>query len=146
MQRLELATSNLAARSWGLPRPIITRKRKGGRGPGLGELPEIWGFPFNIYIMAEASNFKFDTQLGFTKAHHKITPKGKCGHGLGLGELPKIFWFHFNIYTIYTMARDRDFKFGTQLGFAKSYHKTTSRGKVGVAFGKGNSHIFGVLL
>ena len=26
-----------------------TRKRKGGRCPGLGELPKIWGFPFNIY-------------------------------------------------------------------------------------------------
>jgi len=23
----------------------ITRRRKGGRGPGLGELPKIWGSP-----------------------------------------------------------------------------------------------------
>jgi len=27
--------------------------------------------------MAEASDFKFGTQLGFSKAHHKITPIGK---------------------------------------------------------------------
>jgi len=40
--------------------------------------------------------------------------------------------FHFNIYT---MAEARDFKFGTQLGFAKAHYKTTPRGKVGVALG-----------
>jgi len=39
--------------------------------------------------MAEASDFKFGTQLGFAKAHYQITPRGKSGYGLGLGELPK---------------------------------------------------------
>ena len=39
--------------------------------------------------MVEASDFKFGTQLGFAKAHHKITPSGKHGGGLGSGELPK---------------------------------------------------------
>jgi len=48
-----------------------THRRKGGRGPGLRELPRIWGFPFNIYTIAEASDFKFGTLLGFAKAHHK---------------------------------------------------------------------------
>jgi len=52
--------------------------------PGLGKLPEICGFPFNISAMAEASDFKFGTLLGFAKAHHKITPRGKYGGGLGL--------------------------------------------------------------
>jgi len=33
------------------------------------------------------------------------------------------------------MAEARDFKFGTQLGFAKPHHKTTPRGKVDVALG-----------
>jgi len=33
------------------------------------------------------------------------------------------------------MAKASDFKFGTQLGFAKAYHKTIPRKKVGVAFG-----------
>jgi len=33
--------------------------------------------------MAEASDFKIGTQLGFAKAHHKVTPKGKSGRGLG---------------------------------------------------------------
>jgi len=37
--------------------------------------------PFNIYTMAEASEFKFDTQLGFAKAHYKITPTRKVGLG-----------------------------------------------------------------
>jgi len=53
-------------------------------------------------------------------------------HGLGLGELPIILWFYFNIYT---MAEARDFKFGTQLVFAKAYRKTTPRGQLGVASG-----------
>jgi len=44
--------------------------RKSGCGPELGELPEIRGFPFNVSAMAEASDFKFGTQLGFAKAHH----------------------------------------------------------------------------
>jgi len=50
----------------------------------------IWGFPINISATAGASDFKFGIQLGFSKAHHKITPRGKSGHGLRLGELPKI--------------------------------------------------------
>jgi len=33
------------------------------------------------------------------------------------------------------MAEASDFKFGTQLGFAKAHHKTAFRGKVGVAMG-----------
>jgi len=33
------------------------------------------------------------------------------------------------------MAEANDFKFGTQLGFDKTHHKTTPRGKVGVALG-----------
>ena len=60
--------------------------------------------------MAEASDFKFGTQLGFAKAHHKITPRGKSGCGLGLGELPKILGFPFNIHAT---AEASDFKFGS---------------------------------
>jgi len=47
--------------------------------------PRILGLLFNISATAEVSDFKFGTQLGFAKAHHKVTPKGKSGHGLGLG-------------------------------------------------------------
>jgi len=61
--------------------------------------------------MAEASDFKLDTQLGFAKAHHNVSLIGKNGHGLALGELPKIVRFHFNIYT---MVESRDFKFVKQ--------------------------------
>jgi len=60
-----------------------------------------------------------------------------------LEELPKILRFHFNIYTI---SEARDFKFGTQLRFAKAHHKTTPRGKVDLALCQGSSHIFGVPL
>ena len=89
------ATSNLTS-CWGLPRPIIkSQAEKSGRG--LGEFPKIWEFPFNIFATAEASDFKFGMQFGFSKAHHKITPQ-KSGRGHGLGELPKILEFSFNIF------------------------------------------------
>ena len=66
---------------------------KSGRGHGLGELPQILKFLFNIFATAEASDFKFGMQITFSKAHHKITPKGKSGRGHRLGELPKIWGF-----------------------------------------------------
>jgi len=54
--------------------------------PWLEELPEIWGFLFNISGMAEASDFKFGIQLWFAKAHHKIIPRGKVGVDFGQGS------------------------------------------------------------
>ena len=64
------ATSNFVC-SCGLPRLIIkSHWKKNGYGPGLVELPEIWGFPFNISAKGEASDFKFGKQLGFAKAYH----------------------------------------------------------------------------
>jgi len=45
--------------------------------------PKIWRFPFNIYTIAETSDFKFDTQLGFAKDHNKITPIEKVDVALG---------------------------------------------------------------
>jgi len=122
-------------------------------GPGLGDLLKIWGFPFNIYTMAEASDFRFGTQLGFAKAHHEITPIGKRGHGLGLEKLPRPVtrshavekwarpWsrgapqnlgFPFNISAT---TESSDFKIGRQVVFAKGHHKITPREKVGVAMG-----------
>jgi len=50
----------------------ITPIGKSGRGIGLGKLPKMLGFPYNISAMAEAGNFKISTLLGFAKAHHKI--------------------------------------------------------------------------
>jgi len=87
---------------------------------------EIWGFPFNIFVTAEATDFKFGTQLEFVKTHHKVTPRGKSWHGLGLGELPKIVGFPYNISAT---AGASDFKFGTQLGIAKARDIITRRRK-----------------
>jgi len=42
-------------------------RRKSGCGSGLKELPEIWGFPFNISATAEDSDFKFGILLGFPR-------------------------------------------------------------------------------
>jgi len=76
-----------------LPKSIIKShaEKKGGHDPG--KLPKIWSFPFNIYIMAEASDFKFGTQFGFAKIHHIITPRGNNVGGLGLREFSKILGF-----------------------------------------------------
>jgi len=172
---MKTATSNLA-RGYGLLRPSWNpTKRNSGWGPGLGELPKIWSFPFNISATAEASDFKFGTQLGFAKAHYKITPRGKSGHGYniagasdfkflhaarvckvpwkiirrrkdkrgpGLGVLTQIWGFP-SIFTQWLKLATSNF---TQLGFAKTHHKTRPWGKVGVALGYGSSQIFGVPL
>jgi len=71
--------------------PSNFTRRRSGCGPGLGELLEIWGFSFNISATAEASDLKFGAQLGFAKAHHKITPRGTSGRGLRLGKHPNIW-------------------------------------------------------
>jgi len=55
----------------------ISPRRKSRRGPGLGELPEILGFPFNISATAKASDFIFGLKLRFAMAHHKITSRRK---------------------------------------------------------------------
>ena len=88
-------------------------------------------FPLNDSATAEASDFKFGTQLGFAKSYHKITPR-KSRRGHGLGELPKFLEFPFNIFAT---AKDNDFKLGIQFGFSKSHYKITPRGKMGVALG-----------
>ena len=76
--------------------------------------------------MAEASDFKFGTQLTFAKAHHKITSIGKSGCGHGLGELPKILGFLCNISAT---AEASNFKFGTQVGLAKAHYKNHNQRK-----------------
>jgi len=67
-------------------------------------------------------------QLGFAKAHHKITSRGKSGRGHGLGKLPNILESPF---TIPTTVEASDFKFGMQLGYAKAHHKITPGGESG---------------
>jgi len=52
---------------------------KVGMALSYGKIPKIWWFPFIIYTMTEASDFKFGTQLRFAKTHHKIIPGGKVG-------------------------------------------------------------------
>jgi len=80
-----------------LPRPIIKlHPEESGHGLGLGELPKIVGFPYNISAMAGASDFKFGMQLEFAKAYDKITRRRKGRHGPGLGALPKVVRYLHN--------------------------------------------------
>ena len=76
---------------FGVPRPNTkSHSEESGPGPWLEELSEVWGFFLN---MAGASNFKIGKQLGFAKAHRKITPTRKRGRDPGLGKLPKILGY-----------------------------------------------------
>ena len=89
---------------------IPPKKRGRERWPGLGELPKIWGFPFNIYAMAESIDFKFRLQLGLPRPIVKSHRKEKMWVGPGLEELPKILGFPL---IFLAMAKASDFKFGT---------------------------------
>ena len=87
--------------------------------------------------MAEASDFKFGTKLGFVKAHHKMTLRGKSECGLGLGELPKLLGFPFNISYLVFLQR---LKLATlnlvhSLGLPKPIIKSHPEENAGVALG-----------
>jgi len=81
---------------------------------GLGKLSNVWRFSFNIYALAEASDFEFGTQLKFAKAHHKTPTRRKMGVDMVSWSFPK-FGVSFNISA---MAEASDFKLGIQLVFA----------------------------
>jgi len=51
--------------------------------PWAWDLPEIWGFPFNVSATAEGSVFKFGIRIGFANSHHKSHPEEKLGVALG---------------------------------------------------------------
>ena len=82
-----------------------------GCGPELGELPEIWCFPFNISATAEASDFKYGTQLGFASELQNLHRNSTAGlfnyQVLSLVYkmaclphlLPPIFWDYFTFST-----------------------------------------------
>jgi len=57
-----------------LPRPVIKShpEEKVGIAPCYGNFP-TFEVPFNIYVMAEASDFKYGIELGFAKSNYKIS-------------------------------------------------------------------------
>jgi len=83
--------------------------------------------------MAEATDFKFGTQLGFAKAHHKITPVKKWAWPLARGA-PKNFGVPYNISAT---AEASHFKFCMQLGLAKAHHKNHNERKKWLGLGLG---------
>jgi len=63
------------------------------------------GLPFYNSARAEASEFKFGMQFGFTKTHHKITPRGKVGVAMGWGaprnwRFPLVFLQRLKVATL----------------------------------------------
>jgi len=63
VQRLKLATSNLACR-WGWPRPTIkTTTRKKWAWPWTRKAPKYLGFPFNIFATAASNSALLKNRL-----------------------------------------------------------------------------------
>jgi len=83
----------------GLPSPIIKSHLEENWAWSYAKgLPKILRFHFNIYTMAESRDFKFGTQLGFVRAHHKTTPRGILGVAPWAREAcTQIFGFSLNI-------------------------------------------------
>jgi len=105
----------------------ITRRRKGTHGPGLGELSKIRGFLliFRQWLKLATSNLVHVYSLGSPRPIIKSHPEEKWGWPWARGA-PQYFMVPYNISAT---AGARNFKFGTQLGFAKTHHKTTHREK-----------------
>ena len=68
-------------------------------------------------------------QLRFAEAHREISLEEKVGVACVKGAARNL-GLPFNISAT---AEVIDFKFGTQLGFAKAHHNITPRGKFGMA-------------
>jgi len=90
------------------------------------------GFHYNISATAVASDFKVGKELGFVKAHHKITCRRKGGHGPGLRELLKIYGWP-SIFTQWLKLATSNLVHS--LGLPKTIIKITPRGKSGVDLG-----------
>ena len=88
LQQLKLASSNFV-RSWHLPSPIAKLyPQKMGVAMGYVSPRKFVGSRLIFFAMAETSDFKLGTQLGFAnKAHHKITHMKKVGHGMVLYKI-----------------------------------------------------------
>jgi len=73
---IDIASDFIFGKQLGFP-IIESHQKKKWVWPWARGAPYNFGFPFNFSTTAEASDFKFGTRLGFSKAHHKITPRGK---------------------------------------------------------------------
>jgi len=67
----------------------ITPIGKGEHGLGLGELPKMLRFHFNIYTMAQLGASNLVHSLGLPSPTIKPHPE-KSERGLGIGKLPYI--------------------------------------------------------
>ena len=107
----------------------ITPREKSGRGPGLGDIPKMWGSPLIFLQRLKVATSRLARKWASPRPITISDPEKKWAW-LWARELPKILGFPFNISAT---AEARDFKFCMLLGFAKAQHKITRRRKVGVA-------------
>jgi len=61
----------------------ITRRRKSGRGPGLGELPKIWRFPLILTQWLKLATSNLVHSLGLPRPIIKLHHKKKVGMAVG---------------------------------------------------------------
>jgi len=96
-------------------------------GNQLGFAKAYHHIPFNISATAEASDFKFSTQLGFAN-----TPREKRRGGLELGKLPKILGFPIIFLQRLGLATSN---LARSWGLPRSIIKSHAEERVGVALG-----------
>ena len=84
--------------------------------------------------MAEVSDFKFGTQLGFAKAHYKITPIGKVDVALGYGSSQK---FRGSPLIFVQRLKLATSNLACGWDWPRPTIKTTTRGKNGRGLGLG---------
>jgi len=94
--------------------------------------------------MTKASDFKFGTQLGFAKAHYKITPIGKVDVALGYGSSQK---FRGSPLIFVQQLKLATSNLACNFGWPRPTIKTTTRGKIVRGLGLGKlPYIWGSLL
>jgi len=97
-----------------LPKITFRTKIRGGWAKGASK--NNLG-PLVIFATVEASNFKFDTQIGYGTSLPKNDVQDQNWRGSGLGEHPKKFW---DPVLISASVEASNVKFGTQIGFGTS--------------------------
>jgi len=97
----------------------ITPRENCGRGPGLGELPKMFGPPLIFLQWLKLANSNMVFSLGSPRPIIKLHPEKKW-------VWP---WARGANQNISLTAKASEFKFGVQLGFTKTHHKNPTQKK-----------------
>ena len=109
-------------------------------GSWPGEHPKKNWDPLRIFATAEASNFKFGTQIGFGTNLPKTTFWTKIGGGSGPREHRNKIWDPLRISAT---VEANNFEYGTQIGFGTTLAKKHLRPKLEGVWARDHPEKFG---